>query len=60
MGWPPSLENYKSGAYPFGKIIVSRAWREEESRLSSAFWQFLHSPDGIVALHEAGVLLRTE
>ena len=58
-GTAPSLENYKSGAYPFGKTLyfVTAAKR---SPADERFLAFLRSSKGIAALHEAGTVLSNE
>jgi phosphate transport system substrate-binding protein len=58
-GAAPSLENYKTGAYPFGKSLYFALGAKKNSACER-FLQFLHSPDGIAALHKAGVLMRLE
>ena len=58
-GAAPSLENYKTGDYPFGKSLYF-VLGAKKSPACERFLQFLHSPDGIAALHKAGVLMRLE
>ncbi len=58
-GVAASLENYKSGAYPFGKTLYF-VLGAKKSPAGERFLTFLRSPKGIAALHEAGALLKTE
>ena len=58
-GAAPSLESYKSGAYPFGKSLYL-VLGAKKSSAGERFLAFLHSPDGVAALHDAGIVLRRE
>jgi phosphate transport system substrate-binding protein len=58
-GTAPSLESYKSGAYPFGKSLYL-VLGAKKSPACERFLAFLRSPDGVTALHEAGIVLRRE
>jgi phosphate transport system substrate-binding protein len=58
-GVAASLENYQSGAYPFGKTLYLVVGAKRGPAVER-FVQFMHAPAGIVALHEAGALLKTE
>jgi phosphate transport system substrate-binding protein len=58
-GVAATLENYQSGAYPFGKTLYLVAGAKSPPAVER-FAQFLQAPAGIVALHDVGVLLKTE
>jgi len=58
-GAAPTLENYKAGAYPFGKSLYF-VLGAKKSPACERFLEFLRSPEGIAALQQAGVLMRPE
>jgi phosphate transport system substrate-binding protein len=55
----PSLDGYKSGAYPIGKALYL-VLGAKKCAACERFVAFLRSADGIAALHETGILLSRE
>jgi phosphate transport system substrate-binding protein len=55
-GVEPSVEAYEKGSYPFGKSLYL-VLAAKRSPAGERFLAFLHSPKGVVALREAGIIL---
>jgi len=58
-GAVPSLEFNKTGAYPFGKSLYL-VLGARKCPACERFLAFLRSPDGVTALRQAGIALRSE
>lgn len=58
-GVEPSLDDYKKGAYPYGKSLYV-VLAAKKSAAGERFVAFLRTPQGVAALHETGVILAAE
>lgn len=53
-GVEPTLENLKSGKYPFGKVLYLVV-AAKGTPAGAKFIEFLRTPKGVAALHDAGL-----